>query len=82
MTDITGTLYQGQCFSFEEAHMTNNTAEVIPRSETMRIKKSVVGRNGKRFRSAKKAINFCQEDTIGQTMKMWDSFWEGTYDKG
>ena len=51
----------------------------IPQSEAMRIKKSVVGRNGKKFRSAKKAINYCQEDNIGQAMKMLDSFfgWRG-----
>ena len=54
----------------------------IPSSEAIRVKKSVVGRNGKRFMSAKKAINYCQEDNIGQAMKILDSFLERMNDKG
>lgn len=34
----------------------------IPESEARRVKRTV-GRNGKKFRSAKKAIKFCQEET-------------------
>lgn len=34
----------------------------IPESEARRVKRTI-GRNGKTFRSAKKAIAFCQEET-------------------
>ena len=46
--------------------------ERMPEIEARRVKRSVVGRNGKKFRSAKKAIRFCQEQNIGQAMKMWE----------
>lgn len=43
----------------------------IPEAEARRVKRSTVGRNGKRFRSARKAIRFCQEQNIGQAMKAY-----------
>lgn len=48
----------------------------IPEAEARRVKRSVVGRNGKKFRSAKRAIRFCQEQNIGQAMKAMNNFWE------
>ena len=48
----------------------------IPEFEARRIKQRTVGRNGKKFRSAKKAIRFCQEQNIGQAIKAMNSFWE------
>ena len=48
----------------------------IPEVEARRVKRTTTGRNGKKFRSAKKAIRFCQEQNIGQAMKAMSNFWE------
>lgn len=48
----------------------------IPKIEAIRVKRTTIGRNGKKFRSAKKAIRFCQEQNIGQAMKVMNNFWE------
>jgi len=47
--------------------------ERIPEKEAVRVKRSASRQYGKAFRSARKAIAFCQERNIGQAMKMLDT---------
>lgn len=45
--------------------------ERIPEKESVRVKRSASRQHGKAFRSARKAIAFCQERNNGQAMKMF-----------
>ena len=46
--------------------------ERIPETEAMRIKKTTTMLNGKKFRSARKAISYCQEKNVGQAIKCFN----------
>lgn len=47
----------------------------MPAAEARRVKKDVLRRNGRKFRSARRAVDFCQQRNIGQAMKMLDNYY-------